>query len=81
MLLVGLTTVEALAASPEVADGRDDITRESEMSLFEFLGAMVEDDEGWVGPLDFDVPAAGGLDTDPVDAAEDREIRIVEEQP
>ena len=81
MLLAGLISVQALAASPETADSREDITREAEMSLFDFLGAMVEDDEGWVDPLDLDGPAAGELDSPTGEAYEPGESKTMEEQP
>ncbi len=52
MLLIG-TSISSIQAAPPA----------TELTLFDFLGAMVEDEDGWVDPLDLlDEPVIQGLD-------------------
>lgn len=90
MLFVGLTTVKALAASPQGAEVPtqessvwERSAQETDMSLFDFLGVMMEDGDGWVDPLDLDAPMAGDLDAGSAQtsAPAAEEIPVVEEQP
>ncbi len=61
MLLIG-TSISSIQAAPPA----------TELTLFDFLGAMVEDEDGWVDPLDLlDEPVIQGLDKNAGNAGEE----------
>ena len=50
------TAAAAYAASSHAEQGRNKQTQSSDLLFFEYLGVMVQDEEGWVDPLQMEDP-------------------------